>query len=77
MTNNKYINLSDPTKKMSFLSNLIFKLAYFVGTIGYPGFKVYKDSKAGKSEKIWVLYFLIYGILSILEGTALFPIIYM
>ncbi len=62
---------------MSFLSNLIFKLAYFVGTIGYPGYKVYKDSKEGKSEKIWVLYCLIYGILSILEGTALFPIIYM
>ena len=61
---------------MSFLSNILFNLAYFVGTIGYPGYKVYIDNKEGKTEKIWVLYFLIYGVLSLLEGTALFPIIY-
>ena len=62
---------------MSFLLNILFNLAYFVGTIGYPGYKVYIDNKEGKTEKIWVLYFLIYGVLSLLEGTALFPIIYM
>ena len=62
---------------MSFLSNILFNLAYFVGTIGYPGYIVYKDSKEQKIEKIWIVYFLLYGILSLLEGTALFPIIYM
>ena len=43
---------------------------------GYPGYKVLKTAKEGKPEKIWVIYFLIIGLLSVLEGTLLFPIIF-
>ena len=43
---------------------------------GYPGYKVIKTAKEGKPEKLWIIYFLIIGLLSILEGTLLFPIIF-
>ena len=43
---------------------------------GYPAYKVLKTAKEGKPEKLWVIYFLIIGLLSILEGTLLFPIIF-
>ena len=43
---------------------------------GYPGYKVLKTAKEGKLEKLWILYFLIIGIFSVLEGTLLFPIIF-
>ena len=43
---------------------------------GYPGYKILKTAKEGKPEKIWVIYFLIIGLLSVLEGTLLFPIIF-
>ena len=55
-----------------FLSKLIeLSIIY-----GYPGYKVLKTAKEGKPEKIWVIYFLIIGLLSVLEGTLLFPIIF-
>ena len=43
---------------------------------GYPGYKVIKTAKEGSTDKIWIIYFLIIGILSVLEGTILFPIIF-
>ncbi len=35
-----------------------------------------KSTKEGKIEKIWIIYFLLLGILFVLEGTLLFPIIF-
>ena len=52
------------------------KLIELVIIYGYPGYKVLKTAKEGKPEKIWVIYFLIIGLLSVLEGTLLFPIIF-
>ena len=43
---------------------------------GYPGYKVIKSYREEKPEKLWIIYFLIIGILSIFEGTILFPIIF-
>jgi hypothetical protein len=35
-----------------------------------------KTAPKEKQEKIWIVYFLIIGLLSVLEGTILFPIIF-
>ena len=43
---------------------------------GYPGYKVIKSYREEKPEKLWIIYFLIIGILSIFEGTILFPFIF-
>ena len=57
-------------------SCLLFKLVYLTSIYGYPAYKVIKAKKDDKVEKIWIIYFLIVGVLSILEGTLLFPIIF-
>ncbi len=57
-------------------SCLLFKLIYLTSIYGYPAYKVIKTSKEDKVEKIWIIYFLIVGVFSILEGTLLFPIIF-
>ena len=57
-------------------SCLLFKLVYLTSIYGYPAYKVIKAQKDDKVEKIWIIYFLIVGVLSILEGTLLFPIIF-
>ena len=57
-------------------SCLLFKLIYLTSIYGYPAYKVIKAQKEDKVEKIWIIYFLIVGVLSILEGTLLFPIIF-
>ena len=44
--------------------------------LGYPGYKAVKSAREGKSEKIWIIYFLILGVLFLLENTILFPIIF-
>ena len=55
-----------------FLSKLIQLILIY----GYPAYKVTKTSIDGKLEKLWVIYFLVIGIFSLLEGTLLFPIIF-
>ncbi len=62
---------------MAIISNLSFNLIYYALTIGYPTLQIIQMEKDKKTEKIWVLYFLILGLLTILEATALFPIKYM
>ena len=44
--------------------------------LGYPGYKSLKSAKEGKLDKIWILYFLILGVLFLLENTLLFPIVF-
>ena len=61
---------------MGLESCLMFKLIQLTIIYGYPGYKVIKTSKEGKPEKLWIIYFLIIGLLSILESTVLFPIIF-
>ena len=55
---------------------ILSKLFQLTIIYGYPGYKVIKTAKDGKPEKIWIIYFLIIGLLSVLEGTLLFPIIF-
>ena len=62
---------------MAIISNLSFNLIYYALTIGYPTLQIIQMEKDKKTEKIWVVYFLILGLLTILEATALFPIKYM
>ena len=54
----------------------ISKLIQLTIIYGYPGYKVIKTAKEGKPEKLWIIYFLIIGLMSVLEGTLLFPIIF-
>ena len=61
---------------MAYLSCLFAKLFQLTIIYGYPGYKVIKTAKEGSTDKIWIIYFLIIGILSVLEGTILFPIIF-
>ena len=62
---------------MAIISNLSFNLIYYALTIGYPTLQISQMEKDKKTEQISVLYFLILGLLAILEATALFPIKYM
>ena len=55
---------------------ILGKLFQLTIIYGYPGYKVIKTSKEGKPEKLWIIYFLIIGLLSVLEGTLLFPVIF-
>ena len=57
-------------------SCLLSKVLYLTIIYGYPAFKVVKANKENNLEKIWIIYFLFLGLLSILEGTFLFPIIF-
>lgn len=61
---------------MACICCLLSKLFNLTIIYGYPGYKVIKTAKEGKTEKIWIIYFLIIGLLSVLEGTILFPIIF-
>ena len=61
---------------MAFYSGFLTKIFQLILIYGYPAYKVLKTAKEGKLEKLWIIYFLIIGILSILEGTILFPIIF-
>ena len=62
---------------MAFISNLSFNLIYYTLTVRYPALQIIQLQKENKTEKNWVLYFLILGLLTVLEGTVLFPIKYM
>ena len=55
---------------------ILSKLFQLTIIYGYPGYKVIKTAKEGKPEKLWIIYFLIIGVLSVLEGTLLLPIIF-
>ena len=50
--------------------SLYFNTLYFLFVYGYPCYKV----KEGSQDRIWPLYFLILGVFSFLENTALFPL---
>lgn len=62
---------------MACLTCLLFNIAYFGVLFGYSGYQVALSVKQDKTDKIWVLYFLMLGVLTLLEGTVLFPIKYM
>jgi hypothetical protein len=55
---------------------ILSKIINLIIIYGYPAYKVMKTAKEGKSEKIWIVYFLIIGLLYVLEGTLLFPLIF-
>ena len=61
---------------MACTSCCLAKLFQLTIIYGYPGYKVIKSYREEKPEKLWIIYFLIIGILSIFEGTILFPIIF-
>ena len=52
------------------------KFLYLFIIYGYPAYKILKIKKKEELEKIWVVYFFLLGILSILESTLLIPIIF-
>lgn len=62
---------------MAFLTNLIFSLSFQAAQIGYPAYQIYQGIKTQKLDKIWVIYFLLLAVVTILEGTILYPIVYM
>ena len=55
---------------------ILSKLIQLCIIYGYPGYKVIKTAQEKNLQKLWIIYFLIIGLFSILEGTILFPIIY-
>ena len=59
---------------MACVCSLLFKLTYFAIVLGYPGLQVYHLSKDGKTEKLWLLYFMILSVCSLLEYTVLYPV---
>lgn len=52
---------------------LLFKAVYIFLVLGYPGYKVYKLDKF-RPDKIYLLYFIILGVFTLLEYTILFPL---
>ena len=55
---------------------ILTKLIQLCIIYGYPGYKVIRTAQEKNLQKLWIIYFLIIGLFSILEGTILFPIIY-
>ena len=49
--------------------SLYYNVVYFLIIYGYPFYKV----KNGEKDRIWPIYFLILGLFSFLENTALYP----
>jgi hypothetical protein len=62
---------------MAFLVGLLFKIAFYVGTLIYPAYKAYQAQKNEKIERIWSLYWLVLGVSAILEMTILWPVKFM
>ena len=54
-----------------------FSLIYNFITLGYPAYQITKMLKENKTEKIWVVYFLLLGLFTLLESTILFPAKYL
>ena len=61
---------------MALMINLVFNLVYFGITLLYPGYQILFP-KDNKSNKLWAMYFLILGSITLLEGTFLFPIVWL
>ena len=59
------------------IASLIYHILYYTIIVGYPAYKIYQESKLDQREKIWVIYFLIIGVLTVLESTALIPIVWL
>ena len=55
---------------------IVSKLLQLCIIYGYPGYKVIITAQKKELQKLWIIYFLIIGLFSVLEGTILFPIIY-
>ena len=60
---------------MALLVPFIFKLSQLIIIYFYPGYKVIKTAEQKDLQKLWIIYFLIVGILAICEETILFPFI--
>ena len=56
---------------MAFCCCPLTKIFELILIYGYPAYKVLKSAKDGQLEKLWIIYFLIIGLFSILEGTIL------
>ena len=55
---------------------ILTKLFHLILIYGYPAYKVFQTTKEGNPQKLWIIYFLIIGLFSIIEGTVLFPLIF-
>lgn len=71
---------------MALLFSLLWKVAYYGVTIGkilvviisaYPALKAHESISENRTEKLWIVYFLIMGLLSMLQYTLLYPIVFM
>ena len=56
------------------LTELLFKIAYVVVVIGYPASLAFKSIKDNQPSRLYISYFLTYGLLIILENTLLCPV---
>ena len=62
---------------MAICSCFIFSLIYNFIIIGYPSYQIVQMLKQNKTEKIWVAYFLLLGVFTLLESTIIYPVKYM
>ena len=62
---------------MSFIVSLVFKLAYLVVVLAYPIKEALNCVKNKEPSRLWLSYFLFLGVLTLLEGTVLFPVKYL
>lgn len=56
------------------LTELLFKIAYVVVVIGYPASLALKSIKDNQPSRLYISYFLTFGLLIILENTLLCPV---
>lgn len=60
---------------MALFSGLLFKAFVYGVTIAYPAFKANEALKEGKIQRLWIVYFVIIGLLSLLQYTLLYPVV--
>ena len=62
---------------MDCITWLLFFLIQNGILVAYPAYQLLQNKEDIKEKKLWIMYFFCLGLLAILEGTVLFPIIYM
>merc|ERR1712160_120060 len=60
-------------KKMAILTSLALQIGFYFSTIIYPTTQFKSCEKS--AEKMWLMYFIIMGLVTALESTLLFPVV--
>lgn len=62
---------------MAFLLKILMNLVYIAATLVYPGYNAYQSIQNNKTDRLWLWYFLVFGVKLALCSTILYPLKYL